>query len=320
MILQPQVALLIPTRNRPEKVTKLLDSVCNSFVCPQQIVIVASGEDILPAISTYKNKLNITYVFSEVAGQVNQKKLGLEVIEHEIDWVAFLDDDVIVCPETFSSAFETIESLESIQQSQISGVGFRISSTSRVNRWGKLSKLIAKVFLLYSDELGVVLRSGQATSYQESEKPIYTQWLNGVSMWRREISLHYLYMELNSGYAACEDLIFSYQESKGGNLIFLPNSKVYFQDSELTDFDNIGVLRSASYNRFSFVLSHKELSKWLCAWSQIGRSIYAIKTARNRGVRNFRLLFRLNIEIFLACLQPDLLKKFSEKSEERVVK
>ena len=320
MIRQPQVALLIPTRNRPKKVTKLLDSVCKSYFCPQQIVIVASGKDILPEISTYKSKLNITYVFSEVAGQVNQKKLGLEVIEPEIGWVAFLDDDVIVCPETFSSAFETIDSLEPIQRSQISGVGFRISSTSRVNKWGKLSKFIARVFLLYSDKLGVVLRSGQATSYQESEKPIYTQWLNGVSMWRRDISLHYLYMELNSSYAACEDLIFSYQESKSGHLMFLPNSKVYFQDSDLTNFEDIGVLRSAAYNRFSFVLSHKELSKWLCAWSQIGRSIYAINTARNRGVRNLRLLFRLNIEIFLACLQPDLLKNFQKKSEERLVK
>jgi len=320
VIRQPQVALLIPTRNRPEKVTKLLDSVCKSYFCPQQIVIVASGADILPEISNYNNKLNITYVFSEVAGQVNQKKLGLKVIEPEIDWVTFLDDDVIVCPEMFSSAFDTIERLEPIQQSQISGVGFRISSTSRVNKWSKFSKLIAKAFLLYSDESGVVLRSGQAISYQESEKPIYTQWLNGVSMWRRDVSMHYLHMELNSSYAACEDLIFSYQESKGKNLLFLPNSKVYFQDPDLTSFDDIGVLRSAAYNRFSFVLSHKELSKWLCAWSQIGRSLYAIKSARNRGVGNLRLLFRLNIEIFAACLQPDLLKKFSEKSEERLVK
>lgn len=184
-----------------------------------------------------------------------------------------------------------------------------------MNKLSKLSKLIANVFLLHSDEMGVVLRSGHATSYQESEKPIYTKWLNGVSMWRRDVGLHYLNMESNSSYAACEDLIFSYQESKGGNLIFLPNSKVFFQDSELTNFDDIDVLRIAAYNRFSFVLSHKELSKWLCAWSQIGRSIYATKSAHNRGVRKLRLLFRLNIEIFLACLQPDLLKKFLEEAK-----
>lgn len=310
-----QIAILIPTRNRPEKVGKLLDSLCKSILFPQQIVVVASGKDILPVISTYKDKLNIDYIFSEVVGQVNQKKLGLKLINPEIDWVVFLDDDVIVCPDTFSSAFKAMKSLETDQATGISGVGFGISSTSRVNKVGKPSKFLARFFLIYSDKPGVVLRSGQATSYQESEKPIYTQWLNGVSMWRREISLRYLNLTLNSRYAACEDLIFSYGESKRGKLLYLPKSVVHFQDSEITDFEDISILRSAAYNRMFFVLMHKELSRWLCAWSQLGRSLYAITFSRNRKLSDLTLLLILNIRIILVCLKPKLLQQFLRSSE-----
>jgi len=117
---------------------------------PQQIVVVASGTDIVPEISTYKDKLNIDYIFSEVVGQVSQKKLGLKVINPEIDWVVFLDDDVIVCPDTFSSAFKAMNSSEIDQDIEISGVGFGISSTSRANKMGKLSKFLARFFLIYS--------------------------------------------------------------------------------------------------------------------------------------------------------------------------
>ncbi len=310
-----QIAILIPTRNRPEKVSKLLDSLCKSIMFPQQIVVVASGTDIVPEISTYKDKLNIDYIFSEVVGQVSQKKLGLKVINPEIDWVVFLDDDVIVCPDTFSSAFKAMNSSEIDQDIEISGVGFGISSTSRANKMGKLSKFLARFFLIYSDKRGVVLRSGQATSYQESEKPIYTQWLNGVSMWRREVSLRYLNLTLNSKYAACEDLIFSYEESKKGKLLYSPKSVVHFQDSEITDFEDISVLRSAAYNRMFFVLLHKELSKWLCAWSQLGRSLYAIVSSHNCKVNYLRLLLMLNIRIILVCFKPKLLQKYLKSSE-----
>lgn len=312
MDFQTKFSILIPTRNRPKELSVLLDSICESNVSPNQIVIVASGKDVLPDISKYLNKLNINYLYSDIQGQVNQKKLGLKQISPENEWVVFLDDDVTICPDTFSSAFKTITTIEERDPANIVGVGFKLTSTSRVSDASKVSKFFAKLFFLHSEELGAVLRSGQATNYQDSDFPIFTQWLNGVSMWRHNRSLNYLTLNLDTKYAACEDLIFSYRESKSGKLLFSPKSIVNFQDSTLTNYEDLEVIRSAAYNRLLFVLSHEELSKWLCAWSQVGRNIYAMITNQRHTIAYSRQLLKLSTDIFLSCLWPKLLENFSQ--------
>jgi glycosyltransferase involved in cell wall biosynthesis len=303
-------AILIPTRNRPEKVKKLLESISLSKAAPQQIVIVASGNDISWVVAPFQEQLPITYILSKKGGQVNQKKLGLSNIHPEIQWVAFLDDDVLVQNDTFDSAFVNIESLEKARGERILGVGFGITPTSRAISASGLEKILGYLFLLYKKKPGHVLSSGHATSYQESDQPAFTEWLNGVSMWRRESSVNYSLIDINPKYAACEDLIFSYPESKLGKLLFLPQSRVTYQDLETTNFENIQVIESAAFNRMFFVLSNSELSKWKCAWSQVGRGLYAIAVKDENGSRNLKLQLTLIIRMFRVCVQPSLLGKY----------
>ena len=303
-------AILIPTRNRPEKVMKLLGSISSSKAVPQQIVIVASGTDISREISPFQEQLPITYLFSKQGGQVNQKKLGLSNINPEIEWVAFLDDDVLVQSDTFESAFEYLDLSEMAQGEQIVGVGLGITPTSRAISARGLVRTMGYFFLLYKKEPGLVLSSGHATSYQECGGPVFTEWLNGVSMWRRENSMKYCSIEINPKYAACEDLIFSYPESKLGKLIFLPQSRVTYQDFEITNFENIEVIESAAFNRMFFVLSNSELSKWKCVWSQVGRCLYAIAVKDENGSRNLKFHLTLICKLSRICVKPSLLGKY----------
>ncbi len=307
-------AILIPTRNRPEKVMKLLESISSSKVVPQQIVVVASGTDISGEISPFRKKLPITYVFSKEGGQVNQKKLGLSNIHPEIEWVAFLDDDVLVQSDTFESAFKSIVSLERAHGERIVGVGLGITPTSRAISARSLMRKAGYFFLLYKKKPGIVLSSGHATSYQECARPTFTEWLNGVSMWRREISLRYCSIGINPKYAACEDLIFSYPESRLGKLLFLPHSRVTYQDFETTNFENIEVIESAAFNRMFFVLSNSELSKWKCLWSQVGRCLYALAVKDANGSRNLKFHSTLILRLFRICVQPSLLEKYLRRT------
>jgi glycosyltransferase involved in cell wall biosynthesis len=303
-------AILIPTRNRPEKVKKLLESIFSSKAAPQQILIVASGDDISQEISSFQEKLPITYILSKRGGQVNQKKLGLSNIHPDIQWVAFLDDDVLVLSDTFDSAFEKIDLFEKARGEQILGIGFGITSTSRARSAHGLVKVFGYLFLLYKKKPGHVLSSGHATSYQESDQPAFTEWLNGVSMWRRESSVNYSLIDINPKYAACEDLIFSYPESKLGKLLFLPQSRVTYQDFEITNFENFQVIESGAFNRMFFVLSNSELSKWKCAWSQVGRCLYAIAVKDENNSRNLKSHLTLIFRMFRVCVQPSLLGKY----------
>jgi len=303
-------AILIPTRNRPEKVKKLLESISLSKAMPRQIVVVASGADISPDISTFQERLPITYIFSQHGGQVNQKKIGLSNLDPEIEWVAFLDDDVLVQTNTFNSAFENIELFEKAQGAQIVGVGLGITPTTRAINVRGFARVLGYFFLLYKKRPGIVLSSGHAISYQESDRPVFTEWLNGVSMWRRENGMKYLSIGINPKYAACEDLIFSYPESKSGKLLFLPQSRVKYQDLEITNFDSIEVIEAAAFNRMFFVLSNSDLSKWKCAWSQVGRCIYAISRKDSNGSRNLYSHLKLIFRLFRISVQPSLLENY----------
>ncbi len=298
----PNFTILIPTRNRPSQITNLLESLLVSTLKPFQIIIVASGEDIGSLVRNFAGKLPITYLYTNIGGQVSQKKEGLNLLADESEWVVFLDDDLLVSPDTFETAFSTVLELTKKNINPILGIGLKIRSTSRVQNLSKLSKVLSRIFILSSNKPGSILKSGQAVTYLDQSESICTEWLNGASIWRKASAISYRDLSSSSKYAAYEDVMFSYPQSKKGNLIFSPNSILIFQDNDLTNFEAREVYKTAAYLRMSFVLDNSELSPMLCAWSQVGRSLFA---AKQIGFRNLNYLFflsKINWRLFLVAI------------------
>lgn len=313
----PSFVILIPTRNRPSHIRKLLNSLLLSSLNPSQIIIVASGEDISGIIKEFETKLPITYVHTLVIGQVNQKKIGLKLVIEKCSWVVFLDDDLVVAANTFETAFSTLNEQMVLQSKPILGVGLNIGSTTRIKKVAWVGRTLGKFFLLDSNSPGAILKSGQAVNYLDEPKSISTQWLNGASMWQKNSVFEYSNHAISSKYAAYEDVRFSYSQSKKGQLIYSPNSVVKFQDNILTDYEAKSVYESAAYIRMSFTLDNPELSPILCTWSQIGRSIFAVK---QKGFSDFNYLFflsQINLRLFLVSIKlkriQTLLDKISSK-------
>jgi GT2 family glycosyltransferase len=289
-----EVGILIPTRNRPEMVQKLLKSLQNSTLKPAQIVIVSSGTDISYIVDEFQSVLEITYLHTEVAGQVNQKKIGTKLLCEDLKWVIFLDDDLVVGHSCIEAAIQGAESVERQLRMPVLGVGLALPSTSRVSGSNRITKLIGKCFGISNSDPGVVRKNGHAVSYLESEKVICTQWLNGASMWKREIVNDYGLNLTSSKYAACEDLFFSYPQRLLGKLVFVPTAKAEFQNEELTDFENFSVFKSAALWRLNFVISNEGFSRLLFLYSQIGRTLFGIlrtKESRFRFTVNSIALF-----------------------------
>lgn len=275
--------VLIPTRNRRGEVESLLASIEATSVKPSQVVIVSSGEDISNSVEKFVGKLDIVYIHSEIAGQINQKKLGLSRIDPSMKWVVFLDDDLLVSRDTFEQAFECINQTRGNSEKRLAGVGFGLPATTRFNNHGKLSQILAGIFGINNFPPGSVLRNGHATSYLEQQEAIETKWLNGASMWRIEEISSYGSHGISSKYAACEDLIFSYPIGKRKTLLYCPNARIDFQLNEKTDFENPAVYISALYWRYFFILEHKEFSILKFNFTQIGRLLFGIK--QNKGRR-----------------------------------
>ena len=300
-------AILIPTRNRPKELSILLRSIQKSTRLPEQVVVIASGQNVAHILDEFSKSLEITYLHTEVTGQIAQKRLGVDLVSKEVDWCLFLDDDLILGESALDLALSAARSYE---KRDIIGIGLSLPPLSRALNASKVNKKLLGLFKLSSSRPGEVLSSGHATSYLQETSVTETQWLNGASMWKLEHAKNYGIGLPSTPYAACEDLIFSYPLSKQGTLIYVPESKLRFQESQLSDFDSFEVLRAASYWRYYFISKNQGLSfRWFFL-SQIIRSLYAIKKAKVKRLGLLLELLRLHFNLVLnhfAGVSPNVL-------------
>jgi GT2 family glycosyltransferase len=294
-----EVAILIPTRNRPEKVVKLLDSLNSSTIKPNQIIIVASGEDIKNYLGRFEESFQISYKHTQISGQIAQKKIGITLLNEKNNWCLFLDDDLVVDPTAIERALEEVNSRVS---ESVIGVGFSLPTTSRAKSASGLTLRIGNLFGIHTNSPGKVLRNGHATSYLQMEEVTNTEWLNGASMWQKSVLKSYGQDVPSTKYAACEDLIFSYPLHKIGQLIYVPQAKLAFQDYELSDFDGLTVFESASYWRYYFVCQNG-LSRFAFFYSQFGRILFAVAQKRNGRVSTFLKLIRMQFPLLRSCIE-----------------
>lgn len=278
-----QIAVLIPTRNRPEKIAKLLDSLRSSTIKPNQIIIVASGEDIKNHLKPFEDSFEISYQYTQVVGQIAQKKIGISLINEESNWCLFLDDDLTVDCKAIEFALEAVNSRHA---AGVVGVGFSLPTTSRAKNANPITLRMGSLFGINTNTPGKVLRNGHATSYLHLEEIKTTEWLNGASMWRKSVLYTYGLGIPSTRYAACEDLIFSYPLREKGELLYAPKARLHFQDVELSDYDSLIVFESASYWRYYFVCQNG-LSRISFFYGQFGRILFIVLRTRNGKLSTF---------------------------------
>jgi glycosyltransferase involved in cell wall biosynthesis len=285
------VAILIPTRNRPIAIGCLLESISKSTLKPEQVIVVSSGQDIGSVINKHSKALPITHSHTDAIGQIAQKRIGVGLIAQNITWCVFLDDDLLLEGSALEIAMSIVNSYTG---TKVIGIGLSTPVTSRGVNLPVHLEILARLFKLSSNMPGKVLSSGHASSYLQSDSTIETQWLNGASMWRAEDARSYGLNLPSTPYAACEDLIFSFPLSKKGTLLFTPEPKVFYQDTELSQFDSFRVIEAASLWRFYFVSMHKELSLGYFFLSQLMRSIYAMIYSKDAKSTLLLELIKLN--------------------------
>ena len=136
-----------------------------------------------------------------------------------------------------------------------------------------LANLFLKIVGLYSGTPGAVLKSGHAEKYLGSTEAIYTQWLNGLSVWRYDQLKNYNPKFARIDYAAYEDVLFSYRISKQYKLLFTNDVDAYSQTFENFSSLSARQFKAAAYMRFLFVAENQELSKSLMLFAQIFRTL-----------------------------------------------
>jgi glycosyltransferase involved in cell wall biosynthesis len=212
------LAVVVPTRNRPIQVKKLLASLAAQSMRPGSVILVNYSGSIEPVIAEFKDRLSVTYIQSTVPGQIHQRNIGIKAVSSNYRLVAFFDDDLVV---EFDALERMIEFWNNTACST-AGVGFNIINCppfrfSPVLSFFGLSSLIP----------GKVLNSGHNVSIQHVVEDVRTEWLGGgFTVWRAEILRKFRQDELRTHWAIGEDLRFSYPIGKQFPLFVCSQAKV----------------------------------------------------------------------------------------------
>ena len=263
-------AVLIATRNRPEELNTLLISLRRSARRISQVTIVSSGIDVSGVLNSHQTFIPINHFHSEISGQIAQKIKGIELIPSTTEWVMFLDDDVIVSENSIDRLIDNY--LTNSDYKDVAGFGLNLNNIE-LRRPKALANLFLKIVGLYSGTPGAVLKSGHAEKYLGSTGAIYTQWLNGLSVWRYDQLKNYNPKFARIDYAAYDDVLFSYRISKQHKLLFANDVQAVSQTFEKFSSLSARQFKAAAYMRFLFVAENQELSKYLMLFAQIFRTL-----------------------------------------------
>lgn len=216
--LSTDLAIIIPTKDRPQSISNLLSSLVRQSQPCGRIVIVASGVSIQNVIDHFAEDLFIDYIHSNIAGQIRQRNLGIQRLDERTTLAATLDDDIVL----EDRAIEEMINFWNGGDHKMAGVGFNIVNEPK-HQFSRLKKLIG----LSWHQPGKVLASGWPTSICQVDRTIQTEWLNGgATVWRQDILTSRMHKEIKSKWSVFEDLIFSYPISKSNSLFICAEAKV----------------------------------------------------------------------------------------------
>ena len=199
------LAIIIPTKDRPFQMKRHLQSLVEQKCILGRVIVVASGQDIKDIVLDFKDSLPVEYYKSE-PDQIRQRNLGISKLDERTKLVACMDDDVTYHDDAIAKMIRFWNNIPS----DTAGVGFNIINLPKMeHNW--LRGLLG----FSSKNHGQVLKSGFNTSISNISENIQVQWLNGgSSVWRQNILQEYMMKEINTSWAVCEDLIFSYHLGK----------------------------------------------------------------------------------------------------------
>lgn len=274
-----RLALIVPTRNRPELLIKLLKTIAKQSVRPFQVVIVDGSDE--PIESQIRNYLSAddTYVHVHPPSLTRQRNEGTKQLRNDITLAGYLDDDIELAP----GAIEAMLRFWETSSPETGGAEFNITNIPEKKPF---SDLIRRLFCMDSPIPGKVLCSGFCSSAFPAVKDHPCEWLcGGATIWRREILNTYKFDEWYSGWAYHEDADFSYRVFKKFPLYIVHSAKVTHNPPPFNPQKNFVLGKMTVINRYHFVKKNPELSALLFYWSTIGE--FFVNILQSLWERNF---------------------------------
>jgi glycosyltransferase involved in cell wall biosynthesis len=261
------IAFIIPTKDRPQKLQNLLDSLAIQDETCGRIIIVDGGKSVRDVVMGFSDRIPVEYHACQPPGQIRQRNLGISLLDNTTPLVGSLDDDIIL----ESGSLKEMVAFWNRCEPDTAGVSFNIINNPPY-RYSWAAALIG----MSSKIQGRVISSGYNVATTPVDQDLKTQWLSGgATIWKQEILKNFAHKEINSRWAICEDVIFSYPIGKIFPLYVCANAAVrhehVYDHTAKMKFKYYG--RTITLWRFYFVESHTELSRAYYFWMVLGQII-----------------------------------------------
>ncbi len=255
-----KTSLIIPTKDRPNQLIKLIKKLNLLNLKFKQIIIVDSSS--LDKAYKIKNeciKKKINYYHTK-ASTAYQRNFGLKKVRKS-SFVMFMDDDVIFFKSTFKEMNKCIKSNE--KNSHIAGFGFNQVEKNHYNFFDNLKtiNLFAKLNI-YPSLPGMVSKSGWHSKILNLKRDIVADWVfTTICLYKFRDIKKFKFDESFGQYSYLEDLDFSLNLLKKSKKILLSSRSKFIHP---TNLDRSGFQFGVTeiINRYKIVKKHK-LSKKL---------------------------------------------------------
>jgi glycosyltransferase involved in cell wall biosynthesis len=272
-----KIAFIVPTRNRPELLSKLLKSLQEQTVPANQIIVVdGSDEPIEPKIRNFlSDTVSCIRVFPP--GLTKQRNAGIEALNDDITLAGYLDDDIIL----ENDAIEAMLRFWKDCQDDVGGSSFHITNNKVASPLVKIpGRILGKFFWCDDFRQGKILRSGFATPVVPVLRDTYTEWLcGGATVWKRQILNNFRYDESLAGTSYMEDIDFSFAVGQYYKLVILKNAKVQHFPPPFNRDKCHSRGRMNVHHRHHFVRKHSNLSTPLFYWATLGQTLILVLTS-----------------------------------------
>ena len=214
------LSVVIPTKDREKLLLKSLNYLNKNFFLFNEVIIVDSSLKKIDERSLKKSykKMNIKYFTSQPSTSM-QRNLGLKSARKKNKFIMFLDDDI----KFNNNAFKKMYSFVNNMSDNIVGVGFNSIAPAKYKK-KLLERIKNSSFFsrlgLYDSRPGMVTSSGWQTKILNIKKNTLVEWLpTQACIYRRDKIKSLKFSSQLGAYAYLEDLLFSHEISKRGDLI-----------------------------------------------------------------------------------------------------
>jgi GT2 family glycosyltransferase len=213
-----RIAIVIPTKDRPDDLRRMLSSLATQTRKPDQVVVVDGSERPVDGVVASCRGVPIEYTRCFPPSLAKQRNAGMARLAPDISIAGYLDDDVVLEPD----AIEKMLAFWHAADSDIGGAAFNIVNNP-VSRVMGLKQL----FGIDSPIPGRVLATGFPSSIPPQTRRIETDWVfGGATLWRRDVINKFAYDEWFVGTGFMEDIDYSFNVRARYRLVLVAEARL----------------------------------------------------------------------------------------------